>query len=75
MKFIDKANYSDNAESAELTDRENQIMLEVKGGAPNKLIARKLDISESTVKKHLYNIFNKIGAKNRTHALTLLSRH
>ncbi|MBU6253249.1 MAG: response regulator [Alphaproteobacteria bacterium] len=34
----------------------------------NKEIARRLDISEPTVKVHAQSVFRKIGARNRTHA-------
>jgi two-component system, NarL family, nitrate/nitrite response regulator NarL len=37
-------------------------------GAPNKLIARKLDITEATIKVHVKAILRKIGAANRTQA-------
>ena len=34
----------------------------------NKEIARRLEISEPTVKVHAQSVFRKIGARNRTHA-------
>jgi two-component system nitrate/nitrite response regulator NarL len=37
-------------------------------GAPNKLIARKLKITEATIKVHVKAILRKIGASNRTQA-------
>ena len=36
-------------------------------GAPNKLIARRLDVAETTVKAPIGAILRKIGAANRTH--------
>lgn len=50
-----------------LTARQKQIVnLVTERGASNKIIARTLNISESTVKLHLGNIFKKYGVKNRT---------
>jgi two-component system nitrate/nitrite response regulator NarL len=37
-------------------------------GEPNKVIARKLDITEATIKVHVKAILRKIGASNRTQA-------
>lgn len=50
-----------------LTARQEQILrLVVERGVSNKIIARTLNIGESTVKLHLGNIFRKYGVKNRT---------
>jgi two-component system nitrate/nitrite response regulator NarL len=51
-----------------LSNRESEILLCMKEGAPNKLIARKLNLSEATVKVHVKAILKKIGAMNRTQA-------
>jgi hypothetical protein len=37
----------------------------------NEMIAAKLNISENTVKAHMHNILPKIGAHDRTHAVTI----
>ncbi len=37
-------------------------------GLPNKLIARRLEISEKTVKAHLTHVFERIGVSDRTQA-------
>jgi DNA-binding NarL/FixJ family response regulator len=51
----------------ELTIRQEQILTLIKErGSSNKMIARTLDISESTVKLHVSLIFKKFGVKNRT---------
>jgi len=52
-----------------LTTREREIMLLVAEGLPNKLVARRLVVSEGTVKIHLHNIYQKLAVANRT-ALT-----
>ena len=51
-----------------LTNREKEILLKLKEGAGNADIAGALDVSERTVKSHLYNAFKKIGARNRREA-------
>jgi two-component system, NarL family, nitrate/nitrite response regulator NarL len=51
-----------------LSAREAQILGCLKEGAPNKLIARKFDVTEATVKVHVKAILRKIGVANRTQA-------
>ena len=48
-----------------LTRREIEITSAVVAGLSNREIARKLSLSEDTVKHHLTNIFDKMGASNR----------
>ena len=43
----------------------------VAGGLANKEIARRLDLSEGTVKIHLHHIYEKVGVNNRTALATL----
>ena len=54
-----------------LTDRERQIMRLVSEGLSNKEIARQLNVSQGTVKVHLYNIFQKLEISNRTVLATI----
>lgn len=54
-----------------LTPREVQVLQCVAMGKPNKQIAQELSISEDTIKGHLRSIMDKLGANNRTHAVTL----
>jgi DNA-binding NarL/FixJ family response regulator len=63
------------APAAELSDRERQVLMLVAEGLPNKLIARRLDISEKTVKAHLTSVFKQIGVTDRTQAALWAERH
>ena len=56
-----------------LTPRERQVAEMVHGGGNNKAIARKLDISERTVKAHLSAIFRKLDIENRLHLALFFS--
>ncbi len=58
-----------------LTDRERDVLGLVRAGLSNKLIARRLEISEKTVKAHLTNIFQRIGVTDRTQAALWAERH
>jgi len=51
-----------------LTKRERQILKLIKDGATNHDIADALAVSEHTVKSHLYNVYKKIGVRNRLEA-------
>jgi DNA-binding NarL/FixJ family response regulator len=59
----------------ELTPREREVLALLADGLPNKLIARRLDISEKTVKAHLTSIFQRIGVTDRTQAALWAQRH
>jgi DNA-binding NarL/FixJ family response regulator len=52
----------------DLTDRERQVLGLLASGLANKQIARRLGISEKTVKGHLTNLFQRIGVSDRTQA-------
>jgi DNA-binding NarL/FixJ family response regulator len=52
-----------------LTQRECEVLALLADGLPNKAIARRLAISDETVKYHLGSIFGKLGASNRTDAV------
>ena len=56
-----------------LTDRETQILSLMRMGRKNREIAQELRIAESTVHKHVQNIFEKLHARNRTEAIYLTS--
>lgn len=57
-----------------LTEREIQVLVDVAAGNSNKMIARHLAVSEETVKAHMKNILSKLGANDRTHAVTIALR-
>jgi len=54
-----------------LTEREIQVLRAVAAGNANKMVAQRLDVSEETVKAHMKNILSKLGANDRTHAVTI----
>jgi DNA-binding NarL/FixJ family response regulator len=54
-----------------LTLREIDVLRLLAGGNTNKLIADQLSITEDTVKGHVKNILSKLGANDRTHAVTI----
>ena len=59
----------------ELTEREIGILRLIAAGNANKEIAAQLNLAEDTVKRHVTNILSKLGANDRTHAVTIaLSR-
>lgn len=58
----------DQAPPSALTDRERTVLAQIALGAANKIIARELDISDSTVRVHVRAILKKLGLQNRTQA-------
>lgn len=52
-----------------LTDRQWQLLRQVAAGHTNAQIARRLGVSEGTVRKHLENIFQRMGVASRTAAV------
>jgi len=65
------AELADHQGEASLTAREVEVLRLVATGNSNKLIARHLKINDETVKSHVKNILGKLGARDRTHAVTL----
>ncbi len=55
----------------DLTAREIEVLECVADGMSNKSISTALQLSEKTVKNHLSSIFEKLGAADRTHAVTI----
>lgn len=58
-----------------LTDREVEVLRLLAQGLPNKEIAARLVISERTAKFHVSSIMGKLGASNRTEAVSLAAQH
>ena len=58
-----------------LSARERQVLSLVAVGLPNKSIARRLTISEKTVKAHLTRVFSVLGVSDRTSAALWAQRH
>jgi DNA-binding NarL/FixJ family response regulator len=65
------AELADHAAENELSSREIEVLRLIASGNANKLIADQLSISEETVKSHVTNILSKLGANDRTHAVTI----
>lgn len=58
----------------DLTTRELEVLQLIRDGCKNKQIADRLSISENTVNFHIKNIVGKLGANDRTHAVTIAVR-
>ncbi|MGE7389680.1 response regulator transcription factor [Streptomyces sp. NPDC004126] len=59
-----------------LTPRERQVLLLLGGAMANRLIARHLDVTERTVKKHVSALTEKLGLASRVEAaLVAIARH
>jgi DNA-binding NarL/FixJ family response regulator len=54
-----------------LSSREVEVLQLISGGNANTEIAARLSITEETVKGHIKNILAKLGANDRTHAVTI----
>ena len=59
----------------QLTEREQEILALIAQGQPNKIIARRLDIAEKTVKNHVSRIFQTLGVTDRTQAALWAQRN
>jgi ATP/maltotriose-dependent transcriptional regulator MalT len=57
-----------------LTDRENDILGLISGGATNREIAGALFLSPHTVKEHTSTLYRKLGARNRVDAVQRAQR-
>lgn len=62
---------ADHAADSLLTVREIDVLQLIAEGSANKVVADRLAITEDTVKAHVKNILSKLGANDRTHAVTI----
>ena len=62
---------AEHAADDELTEREIDVLRLIAGGNSNKQIADKLSVGEATIKSHVTNILSKLGANDRSHAVTI----
>jgi len=58
-----------------LSAREREVLFELVGGSPNKVIARRLGLSEPTVKFHLKHIYSKLGVNKRGLAVLVARKY
>lgn len=65
------AELADHVMDDTLSDREVAVLRRVAAGNSNKIIASQLSVSEATVKGHMKSILSKLGANDRTHAVTI----
>jgi DNA-binding NarL/FixJ family response regulator len=65
------AELADHVTDDALSDREINVLRSVARGNSNKIIAAQLNVSEATVKGHMKSILSKLGANDRTHAVTI----
>ena len=65
------AELADHAADDDLTAREIEVLRLVAIGNGNKQVADQLSIGEATVRTHVGNILSKLGANDRTHAVTI----
>ena len=57
-----------------LSARETEVLGLVADGNSNKRVAQALGIAEETVKAHMSTVLGKLGARDRTHAVTIAIR-
>jgi len=65
------AQVADHLADDSLTSREIEVLRLIAAGNANKIVADKLSIAEETVKGHVKSILSKLGANDRTHAVTI----
>jgi DNA-binding NarL/FixJ family response regulator len=57
-----------------LTHRQQEVLALIAEGLPNKVISRRLNLAENTVKAHAAALYRALGVTNRTQALFHLAR-
>ena len=66
------ANIDSSKDSASISRREREVLIQLFGGKTNREISRELGISEKTVKNHLWRVYRKLGVDNRTQLFSRL---
>jgi LuxR family maltose regulon positive regulatory protein len=66
---------ADSRDDGLLSSREREVLERIAAGDSNTLIARALDISPHTVKRHVANILDKLGLESRGQASAWLREH
>jgi len=72
VNSFQKKNLADT--EAELSEREHEILMLLTAGFRNKEVAEKLSISLSTVKSHVYSIYQKLHVSSRVEAVNKIIR-
>jgi LuxR family maltose regulon positive regulatory protein len=62
------------ADAVALSQREREVLQRIAAGDSNKMVARALGLSPHTVKRHVANILDKLGARSRSQAAAWLQR-
>jgi DNA-binding NarL/FixJ family response regulator len=65
------AELAEHAAEDDLSSREIEVLRLIAAGNANKEIAAQLSVAEETVKSHVTSILGKLGANDRTHAVTI----
>lgn len=73
--LLPSSRHDGNGNGHALSPREREVLSLVAIGLPNKSIARRLNISEKTVKSHLTRVFTVLGVGDRTSAALWAQRH
>jgi DNA-binding NarL/FixJ family response regulator len=68
------ARLADHMGEQDLTSREIEVLRKVAQGSRNRDIAEQLFIAEETVKVHIKHVMDKLGARDRTHAVAIALR-
>ena len=67
--------YAQRKRDKTITQRQREILELLAAGDSNRVIAEKLELTESTIKRHIYNLYKILGAKSRTDAIRIGRRH
>ena len=71
---VKPSSFQENCEAYKLTSREIEIVQLLRQGQKYKAIGERLFISELTVKKHVHNVFEKVGASNKVELIHKLEQ-